>query len=281
MADVLRGIMGVENQPYGILRISSPGSNVSGRLAIADSQFVVGAMLSDGTITGYDAIRRLLLAVDGNFAYLDSGTIKPQDFEQGLYISLQKLADLWPNLPANQAELFDEKALLDKVFGSSGKMPPDPSSGHVLAIRPEDIKRDPNDSSSRRPLIKAMQEAASTSGKQGNNHKQAWKTVVQPLLSNSLVDSGKNGAISGGQSFYGDLDDTATHHNSLTRLRAQRSESGAWYKELFAESFLSKQALVWLGIIFAVSLVATLVGLAAVNNNNSLTIQKSVERSQP
>ena len=81
MADVLRGVMGVENQSYGILRISSPGSNVSGRLAVADSAFVVGAVLSDGD-TGYSAVRRLLLASDGNFAYLDTAGKRPQDLEQ-------------------------------------------------------------------------------------------------------------------------------------------------------------------------------------------------------
>lgn len=275
MADVLRGIMGVENQPYGILRVSSPGSNVSGRLAIADSQFIVGATVSDGTETGYHAVRRLLMAYDGNFAYLDTGGSKPQDFDQALYISIQKLSDMWPDLPADPADLFDEKSLLDKVFGGTGKMPADPSSGHVPIIRLDE--QGPVEPPMRSSLVKAMQDAASAAGAGKSSHKQAWKTVVQPLLSNSLVDDQKT---SGAQYF--DLDDTASHRQSLTKLRAQHTSDTPWYKELFRESLLSKQAILWIFVILVLGVVATLVGMAAVNQSNSLTIQSGTqERTQP
>jgi hypothetical protein len=259
MADVLRGVMGVDNQPFGILRISSPGSNVSGRLAIAESQFIVGAQVSDGTEAGYAAVRRLLLAHDGNFAYLDTGGKRPQDFDQALYISLRKMAEVWPDLPIDPNDLFDEEALLDKVFGGDGQPPADPSSGSLPIIQ---ASQDDGQPRIKPPLIKALSDSGG-SGKTAGAHKQAWKTIVQPLLSNSLVDGAKT--VEGRPPFL-DFDDTASHERqSLTKLRAGSADGEPWVKQLLKESFLSKQALVWIGLILILSLVATFVGMGALN----------------
>lgn len=280
MADVLRGVMGVDNQPYGILRISSPGSNVSGRLVIADSSFIVGALVSDGSETGYEAARRLLMANDGNFAYLDTGGKRPQDFDQALYISLARVQELWPNLPAEAAELFDEKSLLDKVFGGDGKMPPDPSSGNIPIVRIEermDTKSDP-----RIALMKSLQGSNSSAAGTGNSNKskQSWQPTVQPLISsNSLVDSvNKVKPVP----FNYELDDTGTHNRqSLTKLRGQGGETEGGFKELLQRSLSSKQAMFWFVLVVAVSAVATLVGTGVLNGESSRTMQTDLQRTQP
>lgn len=264
MADVLRGIMGVENQRYGILRISSPGSNVSGRLAIAESKFIVGGLLSDGTEGGYNAVRRLLLASDGNFAYLDTGGKKPQDFDQGLYISLNRMSEIWPNLPEDLNELFDEKSLLDKVFGGDGKITDDPSSGRVPIVEPEPEKRP--DRPTRASLVKTMQEAANSGNHSASAaEKQNWKTMVKPLLSNSLVDGAQT--LPGN---YVDLDDTASHERqSLTKLRAaDAAPEESWFRKLVKDSFGGNQALVWGVLILAILLVATFVVYEFLNKHN-------------
>jgi hypothetical protein len=257
MADVLRGIMGVENQRFGVLRVSSPGSNVSGRLAIAESQFIVGALLSDGTETGYQAVRRLLLANDGNFAYLDAGTTKPQDFDQGLYIPLGKMADIWPNLPEDPNDLFDEKSLLDKVFGGDGGPP---SSGHVPIIQAEQEALPSRPT--RASLVKAMKEAANSGAHSSEAiQEEAWgSSSIKPLLSNSLVDGAKTfpGSIPG-------LEDTSSNERqSLTKLRAvDGPEEESWLKKMMKESFGPKQAILWFLAFCIVLLIATFVATRA------------------
>jgi hypothetical protein len=264
MADVLRGVMAVENQRYGILRISSPGANVSGRLAIAESKFIVGGLLSDGTEGGYGAVRRLLLAEDGNFAYLDTGGQKPQDFDQGLYISLAKMSDIWPNLPEDPNQLFDEESLLDKVFGGDGRPPADPSSGHIPIVQPEP-ERHP-DRPTRASLVKAMQDAANSGNHSSTAiQQQAWQTIVKPLLSNSLVDGAHT--LPGN---FADLEDTAGHERqSLTKLRAVEAvEEEPWLKKLIKDSLGGDKALLWVALLVTLSLVATFVVYAALNKHN-------------
>jgi len=266
MADVLRELMGVENQAFGILRISSPGSNVSGRLVIADSAFIVGAVVSDGSETGYLAVRRLLLAADGNFAYLDTAGKRPQDLDQELYISIQRLAEIWPQLPHVAEQVFDEKALLDKVFGNKGTMPPDPISGHIpiIAGNRQLVEQSIPEGSA----IKSLQPLSSATGSAAGQ-RQPWKTVVQPLLSNSLIDGAKEPS----GRLYGDLDDTATHRQSLTKMREQRALADRpSIKQFFPAALISKRAIIWIALIGL--LLATIAMIAAVNQPNSLTIHK-------
>lgn len=262
MADVLRGVMAVDNQPYGILRISSPGSNVSGRLAIAESQFIVGAQVSDGSDEGYAAVRRLLLAQDGNFAYLDTGGKRPQDCDhQTLYISLRKMAEAWPNLPEDPNALFDEEALLDKVFGGDGQLPADPSGGNLPVIQ----SHEPQLPRLQPPLLKTLPEnAISGGGSATSAHKQAWKTIVQPLLSNSLVEGTKTVE---GRPAYMDFDDTASHERqSLTKLRAAGAGNGEpWVKTLLKESFFQKRALMMVLIVLMLAALATFISMGALN----------------
>src|SRR5438128_758694 len=116
MQDVLRAVMAVENQPFGILRISG-AEGVNGRLSVAEGKFIVSAATSDGSSSGYAAVRQLLAAGEGSFAFLDTGGQRPQDPGETLYIAIAKLLELMPGLPVDPAELFDEKSLLDRVFG--------------------------------------------------------------------------------------------------------------------------------------------------------------------
>jgi hypothetical protein len=50
---------------------------------------------------------------------LDTAGSAPSDMDQSLHISIDRLLQALPALPPTAAELFDEKALLDEVFGAA------------------------------------------------------------------------------------------------------------------------------------------------------------------
>lgn len=102
---------------YGILRISSPQANISGRLSLAGPGLIISAQMIDRPELGWQAARMLLSLPEGNYAFLAT------DYKQlpapgcALHISIAALLDRWPLLPEDPANLFDEKTLLDAVFG--------------------------------------------------------------------------------------------------------------------------------------------------------------------
>lgn len=103
-----------------MLRIAGPSDRLSGRLAIARGRFIVGAQVGESNESGYDAVKVLLSATSGNFAFLDTGGVFPFSVDPPLHICVDRLLQLWPNLPESPVDLFDEKALLDEVFCGSG-----------------------------------------------------------------------------------------------------------------------------------------------------------------
>ena len=263
MHDVLKSVIGVENQPFGVLRISSPSLNLNGRLAISGGNFIVGAAIIDGSETGYDAVRRLLQIREGNFAYLDTAGKRPDDFDEALYLSLSKLVSRLPDLPETAAELFDEKSLLDKVFGADEGLPN--SEQQPTADFELDEPRPTGILQSGGPLTAAAR-------------KSAW-AAFQPLLSNSAGSSAANRKK---PQYPMELDETGAHRQSLTKLRGVGSDGRPWYTELWRDSFRSKGALLLIAAIFLLALVATLFGSSAVFHPTSLTIQKgTTPRTQP
>jgi len=133
--EVLRDITRQAAVERGILRIACPGKNLNGRLALARGRYIVGACVSDSNESGYAAVKRLLMVQEGNFAFLDAGGEHPADVNQSLYVSIERLLDLLPNLPDSPVELFDEKSLLDEVFGGGGVTPPRPIEA-VAEVKP-------------------------------------------------------------------------------------------------------------------------------------------------
>jgi hypothetical protein len=100
-----------------------------------------------------------------------------------------------------------------------------------------------------------MQEAtnAAAQATSAPQTKQNWRTMVKPLLSNSLVDGAKT--IEG---HFPELEDTAAHERqSLTNLRAVEVEEQPWLKRMLGDSFGGKQAIVWVCVILAILVAAT------------------------
>lgn len=113
MKDLLKAVQEVPGIEMGLLRLTA--LNFSGKILISQSKHIVGASGSDGS-SGYDPLRSLLELEDAGFAYLDSSLQAPAEPEQTLYIKIEHLRLLMPGMQ-NLEELFDQKALLDRIFG--------------------------------------------------------------------------------------------------------------------------------------------------------------------
>ncbi|HEY9786098.1 MAG TPA: hypothetical protein V6D17_11890 [Candidatus Obscuribacterales bacterium] len=97
--EVLWAIMKLRKVQHGVLQIASPKNNLKGEIGISRSIFLVGGRIENSTITGYEAIKELLLVTDGSFAYLDNGEEPLGPLDQNLKIRLTQVVNLWPELP--------------------------------------------------------------------------------------------------------------------------------------------------------------------------------------
>jgi hypothetical protein len=251
-------ILESDNKRYSVLRIASATTGTSGRLTISESQFIVGAALSDGSEQGYEAVRRLLSLADGNFALLDLGSQAPPDFDQALCLSIARILQRFPNLPAGPAELFDEKQLLDRVFGAD-----------TMSLQPAELGN-----------VGPQQEAVAFYTPSGAMPpppplKSAWN-FMQPLLNNA----GLYGSAGPTQPF--GPDDSGSHRTSLNRLRGTTAESSSpWYTVLLRDSLPTWQAMAIVVGILAVSLAVAFYFMQtdpfhrSLKAHNSITIQKN------
>jgi hypothetical protein len=128
---VLASIASINNVHHGILRVASPEQSINGRLLVLSGRYIMGSRVSESNESGFEGARKLLSVSSGNFAYLDSSEQHPAELDQSLHISLQKLAEALPHLPENATDLFDERALLDEVFGPSP--PPAPRQPEAVS----------------------------------------------------------------------------------------------------------------------------------------------------
>lgn len=152
-----------------ILRISGMEPEHGGRIVISQDRYVTAAGLSQSTEIGYSALRKLLGITEGNFAYLNTGKHDFIDLEPNLNIELYRLIDTMPHLPESAAQLFDERSLLDKIFGSPDDFPEVKSSEvPVLA-----------DTATRVPQQQQSQPQSSMPGRVTGD--QTWN-LLQPLL---------------------------------------------------------------------------------------------------
>jgi hypothetical protein len=320
MQDVLKAVMGVDNQPFGILRISSSSSHLSGRLAIADGAYIVGATVTavvnpEDVQTGYSAVRQLLSAKDGNFAFLDTAGNPPADMDGTLFLSIDRLVESMPQLPEDCSALFDEESLLDKIFGPDDKPQGTGTleitrktrvpnqSGEFGRIRIPGTFSQPGAMGDMEPAIQDWAPVTESDREAG-----APKPTIEPKHSRGqspISRKGGNGqGKESGQSahnpnwrvfqplisnsaitdpsakqqqldFSFDIDQLGTSKQSINRMREIPDEKEPWYKELFRESLFSRTSLIWIGAILILSLVATLFATASVNQRNSLTIQRS------
>jgi hypothetical protein len=269
MGDVLHAVSSVENLPFGILRITSPGSNVSGRLAISQGKYIVGATAAEGQSTtteaqehGYSAVRKLLAARDGNFAFLDTGGAPMQDFSDSLYISIEKVMTLLDRLPDNPADLFDEKSLLDQVFGGT----------HIMLAKPV--------TPIALPVVEQLQIKQEISQSMAVPV-AAWN-VGNPATPPVPVSVGERLTAAEEELDFSpdyELQDTAAHKESLIRLRSndqpEAKSSSPWLGALVRDSFSGRSAPLWIMVLLILVLsAATLFGSGVLNDQPWLTILK-------
>lgn len=124
-----------QNQPgLTVLRISYPDKNLDGRILISDGRYVTAAGISLSEEGGYPALRKLLTVGEGNLALLKATGDENFDFDQSLNIELSRIIRVHPDLPHQASDLFDERALLDRVFGA------DTESSQARATAPRPVE---------------------------------------------------------------------------------------------------------------------------------------------
>jgi hypothetical protein len=259
MPELLRALQSIPELPFGVLRITAADGSTGGRLLVADSSLIVGAALTDGGLTGYDAAKCLLAIRSGNIAYLNGGPARPPGFDGELCLSIQRVLASWPDLPENAAELFDQNSLLDRVFGAAGG-----HQGTAPAVaEPRQLPEEP---------------VAARSGPP-SSEQEVWK-FLQPLLSGTPNLSMQLGDD---EDFFQNISsqDISGKRTSLSKLRGERAQEGApWYKQLLRDALAPTKAIFWLLLVFAISTAMTFLVNSAFRQNiftkfhNSLTIQK-------
>lgn len=117
--DVLKAVCDVAGISWGVLRIANPDKGIDGKIFIRQSRHVVGAQCSSsaGYCDSYEALKLLLGSSEGNYAFLQIDESADADFEHSMFIAMEQILASAPELPASPCEIFDQRALLDAVFG--------------------------------------------------------------------------------------------------------------------------------------------------------------------
>jgi hypothetical protein len=167
------------------------------------------------------------------------------------------------HIPENAAESFDEKLLLDQIFGSSTALPVSKES----AVLKERLVSD--DVFLKAPLVSddpALLKAPLVSDRSAL-YRSALLSVAAAYYAAGPIQP----------------PDTSAARNSLQWLRGQEvaERRHPWYGELFKEALLSKESRYWLAFILILAAILTInnsmVGKQnnALKHHNWLTIQKA------
>lgn len=105
--EVLRTCAEIKSVNTPILRINDNTSELQGRIAFSQGGYIIGAKIANTGEMGYDAVRKLLLVSDGNYAILDPLRKHITEVNQSLWIKVDKLVALLPNLPESSEGLVD------------------------------------------------------------------------------------------------------------------------------------------------------------------------------
>lgn len=126
--EVLQQIFDQAHAGRTILRLTAlKGDDFIGRILISDGRHIVAASIGENRILGYPALKAIMDRFDCSFALLRVSPNDNLDLGTTLNIDLQRIIMLLPNLPDSPAGLFDEKGLLDKLFGDFDDVPSGPS----------------------------------------------------------------------------------------------------------------------------------------------------------
>ncbi len=171
MKDVLMRVKSEPTPGMKILRINRQRDGLCGKIAIDGGKYVTAASVVDSVETGYMALRLLLSVSDGNFALLNAKPGDSIELQPNLHIEIDMLLKTMPNLPDNPTKLFDERALLDKVFGQ------DFTLGDLPVHRDDDEDEE------------TVTPSLSISGPNKIPDKAAW-ALMQPLINDESFPPG-------------------------------------------------------------------------------------------
>lgn len=169
MQDILARIKSDQTPGLKILRVYRQRDGLSGKIAIDGGKYVMAAVIQNSSESGYQALKMMLSMTDGNFAVLNAKPGDSIEFQPNLHIGLEQLLNTLPNLPENPSKLFDERGLLDRVFGQD------------FELNEEPRRQDPQESNTFVPPI-----AAPGASMQGS---AAW-SLMQPLLEDESFPPG-------------------------------------------------------------------------------------------
>ncbi len=107
--EVLKTCAEIKSVKTPILRINDNGSELQGQIAFSQGGYIIGGKVNQTGEVGYAAVRKLLMIEDGNYAILDPLRKHITDVNQSLWIKVDKLVPLLPNLPESPEGLLDKQ----------------------------------------------------------------------------------------------------------------------------------------------------------------------------
>jgi len=107
--EVLKTCAEIKSVKTPILRINDSDSDLQGQIAFSQGGYIIGGKINQSGEIGYAAVRRLLMVSDGNYAILDPLRKHITDVNQSLWLKIDKLVPLLPNLPENPDGLLDKQ----------------------------------------------------------------------------------------------------------------------------------------------------------------------------
>lgn len=117
ISDVIATINGIKTCQTPILRLNDNKSDLQGRVLFSQPGFILGGKLALTDESGWDAVRKLLMITDGNYAILDPLRKQTGDLNQALWIATDKLVAALPNLPKTDETLADKAP--ERISGSA------------------------------------------------------------------------------------------------------------------------------------------------------------------
>ncbi len=107
VADVINAVVAIKSCQTPILRINDNQSDLQGRILFSAGGFIVGARINVSGESGYNAVRKLLMVKDGNYAILDPMRKSTNELNQALWLSTTKIVSMLPNLPEAPQSILD------------------------------------------------------------------------------------------------------------------------------------------------------------------------------
>ena len=105
--EILRTCAEIKSVQTPVLRINDDASDLQGRIGFSQGGYIIGGKIVPTGENGYEAVRKLLTVSVGNYAILDPLRKHVTDVNQSLWLKVDKIVPLLPNLPESPEGLLD------------------------------------------------------------------------------------------------------------------------------------------------------------------------------